>query len=78
MLKKINEELEGDGEVTEESTMDMASRWMAIADLDGDGVIDFGEFLDFIQKLVPSENIEEEQAKDIFDLIDEDTDGGLS
>ena len=51
MLAKINQELEGDNDVTEEDSKDFAERWLAIADVDGNGTIDFDEFKQFFAKL---------------------------
>ena len=40
-----------DGEITQESAAKIANEWMEIADTDGSGTVDFGEYKEFILKL---------------------------
>ena len=37
--------------MTEEESLDMANQWLKIADLDGNGTIEFSEFKEFMIKL---------------------------
>jgi Ca2+-binding EF-hand superfamily protein len=48
---------------------------MDIADTDGSGTVDLGEFTEFINKLSPETTPEE--LKEIFESIDEDKSGEL-
>ena len=48
---------------------------MEIADTDGSGTVDLGEFTEFINKLSPETTPEE--LKEIFESIDEDKSGEL-
>ena len=48
---------------------------MTIADIDGSGTIDFGEFTEFLNKLSPDST--EDELKQVFDQIDEDKSGEL-
>ena len=66
--------LESD-EITLESAGTIANQWMNIADTDGSGTIDFGEFKEFLNKLSP--DTEEDELKTVFDQIDEDQSGEL-
>ena len=67
-------DLESD-EITPESASQIANKWMEIADADGSGTVDFGEFKDFIIKLSPDST--DEELKELFDSIDEDGGGEL-
>ena len=53
---------------------------MNVADVDGNGVVDFEEFKDFINKLEDGqdEKSTEEGLKGIFDSIDENGNGELT
>ena len=53
---------------------------MNVADLDGNGVVDFSEFKDFINKLEDGQDEQstEEGLKGIFDSIDENGNGELT
>lgn len=50
MLKKIKDQIETD-DVDEEGAQRIAEQWVNIADIDGDGLIDFKEFKEFVNKL---------------------------
>ena len=50
MLKKIKDQIETD-DVDEEGAMKIAEQWINIADIDGDELIDFSEYKDFVNKL---------------------------
>lgn len=67
-------DLESD-EITPEAASKIANKWMEIADADGSGTVDFGEYKDFIKKLSPDSN--DEELKEMFDSIDEDGSGEL-
>ena len=54
--------------ITPESAIEIANEWMVIADADGSGTVDFGEFNEFIKKLSPEST--DEELKEIFDSID--------
>ena len=62
-------------EITPESAANIANEWMEIADVDGSGTVDFGEYKDFILKLSPEST--EEELKEMFDSIDQDGSGEL-
>ena len=53
---------------------------MNVADVDGNGVVDFEEFKDFINKLEDGQDEQstEEGLKGIFDSIDENGNGELT
>lgn len=59
----------------EEST-EVAQKWMDIADLDGSGTIDAGEFKEMISKL--DESIAADEVNKIFESKDENGSGELS
>jgi len=65
-----------EGDVSEDSSAEVAKNWMAIADTDGSGTIDIEEFKEFIVKLDSS--IEEDKIKSCFDGQDEASNGELS
>ena len=54
----------------------MANQWLKIADLDGNGTIDFNEFKEFMTKL-QDEETDEDQLREVFNSIDEDGSGEL-
>jgi len=62
-LKTINTQLEGDEEVSEEKSKEIAEKWMAVADIDGSGTIDMEEFKEFLNKLDSTEKLGEDQIK---------------
>ena len=65
--------------MTEKQSSDIAKKWMAVADTDGNGTIDIDEFTGFISKIeINDKIIIEDDAKKIFESIDEDDDGKLS
>ena len=49
LINSLKEDMEGD--ITNEAAADMASKWITIADVDGNGTIDFEEFKEFFNKL---------------------------
>ena len=59
-MKKIRDVI-SEGEVTEEDAKKIAAQWINIADIDGDGLIDFQEFKDFMFKI---ENESDEKSTD--------------
>lgn len=62
-------------EMTPESAAEIAQQWMTLADTDGSGTVDFGEYKEFILKLSPESD--EGELKQMFDNIDEDGSGEL-
>ena len=74
LLTKMRGSLDSDG-ITPESASEIANEWMAIADTDGSGTVDFTEFTEFIKKLSPE--TEDGELREIFDSIDEDKSGEL-
>ena len=78
MLKKIKDQIETD-DVDEEGAIKIAESWMNIADVDGDGKIDFQEYTDFINKLglEGDDAPTEEEMKNIFDELDTNSSGDL-
>ena len=77
-MKKIRDVI-SEGEVTEEDAKKIAAQWISIADVDGDGLIDFQEFKDFMAKIEneSDEKSTDEHLKQIFDSIDENNNGQL-
>jgi Ca2+-binding EF-hand superfamily protein len=77
-MKKIKNIID-DGDVDEEGAKKVAAQWMTIADVDGDGMIDFQEFKDFMAKIEDEaeDKTTDEQLKEIFDSIDENNNGQL-
>ena len=77
-MKKIRDVI-SEGEVTEEDAKKIAAQWINIADVDGDGLIDFQEFKDFMAKIEneSDEKSSDEHLKQIFDSIDENNNGQL-
>ena len=77
-MKKIRDVI-SEGEVTEEEAKKIAAQWINIADVDGDGLIDFQEFKDFMAKIEneSDEKSTEEHLRQIFDSIDENNNGQL-
>ena len=61
--------------ITPESASEIADQWMVIADADGSGTVDLGEFTEFINKLSPDTT--QEELKEIFESIDDDKSGEL-
>ena len=78
MLKKIKDQIETD-DVDEEGAIKIAEQWMNIADVDGDGKIDFKEYTDFINKLglEGDDAPTDEEMKNIFDELDTNDSGDL-
>ena len=69
MLKKIKEEInDDDAEMTQEAATALAKDWMELADIDGSGTIDIGEFKDFVDKLEC--NLSDEKVEAIFEAAD--------
>lgn len=77
-MKKIRSAIDG-GDLDEEGAKKIAVQWINIADIDGDGMIDFQEFKEFMAKIEDDneEKSTDEQLKEIFDSIDEDKSGQL-
>ena len=76
MLKKIKEEInDDDKEMTQEEATQIAKEWMDLADIDGSGTIDMGEFKDFIDKLEC--NLSAEKAEAIFNAADKNNNNEL-
>lgn len=67
MLKKIKEEI-NENEMTQEAATALAKEWMDLADIDGSGTIDMGEFKDFTDKLEC--NLSAEKVEAIFEAAD--------
>lgn len=69
MLKKIKEEInDDDTEMTQEAATALAKEWMDLADVDGSGTIDIGEFKDFTDKLEC--NLSADKVEAIFEAAD--------
>jgi len=75
MLKNIREKIEGGDEISNDDTTEMATKWMELADVDGNGTIDAEEFKDMINKL--DSNIDEEKINEVFSAHDQDSNGAL-
>jgi len=58
--------------------LEIAEKWLALTDLNGNGTIDFFEFSEFVKKLEAGENFEDKQLQEMFDQIDTDGNGELS
>ena len=58
--------------------MEVAEKWMVIADIDGSGTVDLAEFTEFLTKIEATEKMDEAQIKEIFEEIDTDGNGELS
>ena len=57
--------------ITPETAAEIAAKWMAVADTDGSGTIDFAEFSEFMTKLDP-EGTESKDLEEVFNSIDKD------
>lgn len=69
MLKRIKDEInDDDKEMTQEDATALAKEWMDLADIDGSGTIDLGEFKDFTDKLEC--NLSTEKVEEIFNAAD--------
>lgn len=69
MLKKIKDEINDDeAEMTQEAATALAKEWMDLADVDGSGTIDIGEFKDFTDKLEC--NLSADKVEAIFEAAD--------
>ena len=69
MLKKIKEEInDEETEMTQEAATALAKEWMDLADVDGSGTIDIGEFKDFTDKLEC--NLSADKVEAIFEAAD--------
>mmetsp|Transcript_28318 Transcript_28318/g.42869 ORF Transcript_28318/g.42869 Transcript_28318/m.42869 type:complete len:123 (+) Transcript_28318:252-620(+) len=77
LFTKANEELAG-GEFSAEQATDLAEKYMAIADIDGNGTLDLNEFQAFVKKLTPTEGLDEGSVEEVFTTIDTDGDGQLT
>lgn len=77
MLKKIKDQIETD-DVDEEGAQRIAEQWVNIADIDGDGLIDFKEFKEFVNKLDGGDDApSEEDLQKMFEELDTDQSGQL-
>jgi len=74
MIKKVRGKLD-DGKLTEEDSTAIARDWMAVADIDGSGTIDFEEFSTFASKLECK--LSEDEVKKIFVDSDKNSNGEL-
>lgn len=72
-LKQIREKVEAGEEIDNDETTDIATKWMEIADVDGNGTIDEEEFKDLISKL--DDNLEESKVCEIFSSSDAEGNG---
>ena len=76
MLKKIKDQIETD-DVDEEGAMKIAEQWINIADIDGDELIDFSEYKDFVNKLDSEDPPSDADLQQIFNDLDTDNSGQL-
>jgi Ca2+-binding EF-hand superfamily protein len=64
--------------VTLLDSQDFASRWLQIADVDGNGTIDFEEFKNFLSKLSATSSMDEQSLQEVFSSIDTNGNGQLN
>ena len=60
-VQKIKKKLQNDEDIGEDEANEYAEQWFGIADWDGSGNIDFGEFKDFIGKIDEKGTISEQE-----------------
>jgi len=75
-VKTLKDKIEESAEISAELSAEIADSWMEIADVDGNGTIDFDEIKELVQKL--EYTMEDDDLKTIFDEQDTDADGELS
>ena len=75
-MKTLKDKIEESAEISAELSAEIADSWMEIADVDGNGTIDFDEIKELVQKL--EYTMEDDDLKTIFDEQDTDADGELS
>lgn len=73
VIKNIQEVIETGNEVSAEESTELATKWMEVADIDGNGTIDGGEFNEMITKL--DEKFDESKASEIFGSCDAEGNG---
>lgn len=62
-FQKIKKKIQADEEIDEAEASSYAEQWFAIADVDGNGLIDLEEFLEFVEKLDENRTIDEKETK---------------
>lgn len=67
---KIKKKLETDEDLDDKEANTYAETWFALADLDGNGLIDEKEFLDFCGKIDEKKSLSEQDMKSQFENHD--------
>ena len=67
---KIKKKLENNEDIDEEQANDYAEQWFAIADTDGNGMIDLDEFKQFVEKVDENKTISETEINNQFENHD--------
>ena len=62
--------MKSDEDIDEAEASSYAEQWFAIADADGNGLIDLEEFIEFVEKLDESKSISDSEVKNQFENHD--------
>ena len=69
-FKKLKKRLEADEDIDDETAKEYAEQWFGLADIDGNGLIDMDEFLEFIEKLDENKSLDKEEITKQFENHD--------
>jgi len=69
-FQKIKKRLENNEDIDEEAANEYAEQWFAIADTDGNGLIDEAEFAGFVEKIDEKKTLSDQEVKNQFDNHD--------
>jgi len=75
-VKEIKAKIESGEEFTADQATELANKWIEIADVDGNGTIDFNEFWDLCEKL--DDSLEQGSVKELFANADASGNGELA
>jgi len=69
-FQKIKKRLENNEDIDEEAANEYAEQWFALADTDGNGLIDEAEFAGFVEKIDEKKTLSDQEVKNQFDNHD--------